>query len=75
MTNMNADSKIPPARVSKSPLTYLRMRDARGHSDDCDCDRCREARDRLYSHRHRYGARTTVSTRRVDRIDENRELY
>jgi len=69
------DHPEPKVRVSKSALTYLRLRDTRGHADGCECPSCAEARDRLYSHKHRYGMRTTVTTRRVDRIDPSRELY
>ena len=65
----------PTVRVSKSALTYLRMKDARGHAPGCGCSGCAVSRDRLYSHRHRYGERTTVTTRRVDRVDPSREMY
>ena len=71
---MNDDSN-PRVRVSRSPLLYLMTRDARGRRNCCSCSSCVEPRDRPYGHRHRYGERTIVSTRRVDRVDISRELY
>lgn len=61
-------------RKSKSPLLYLRMLDLR-RPGDCKCTFCCEMRDRRYGFPKRYGLRTLASTRRVDRIDDNRELY
>ena len=69
------DTPEPRVRMSKSALLFLRLRDTRGHAKDCQCSKCKKARDRLYSHKHRYGLRTTVTTRRVDRVDPSRELY
>lgn len=65
----------PSVRKSRSALLFLRMRDIRGHARDCGCAKCGRERDRRYGFPHRYGLRTTVSTRRVDRVDPNRELY
>ena len=72
---MEDESKGNASRRSRSALLFMRMRDIRGHARSCACDRCRAARDRRYGFPHRYGERTTLTTRRVDRVDPNRELY
>ena len=64
----------PAVRRSKSPLLYLRMLDLR-RPGGCKCTFCCEMRDRRYGFPKRYGLRTTVSTRRVDRVDSRRGLY
>lgn len=73
-------------RRSKSALLYLRMLDVRGSAAGrgCKCSRCLgEAagldrsgqRDRRYGMPKRYGMKTTVTTRRFDRVDPVRSLY
>lgn len=68
-------------RRNKSALLYLRVLDARKTEKGrkCGCARCLGAclgeRDRRYGFPKRYGMKTTVTTRRVDRIDKVRELY
>lgn len=80
---------LPPkpvmrVRRNKSALLYLRVLDARRSEPgrQCQCARClgqclgeRDRRDRRYGFPKRYGMRTTVTTRRVDRVDPIRELY
>jgi hypothetical protein len=63
------------ARRSRSPLLFQKLRDIRGHAKGCKCSKCTAERMRGYSYPHRYGMRTTVTTRRVDRVDPDRELY
>lgn len=74
----------PPAvrvRRSKSAQLYLRVLDARkgGDGKKCGCAKCLGQclgeRDRRYGFPKRYGGRTTVTTRRVDRTDPIRRLY
>ena len=86
---MNIDNCPPPerpvrVRKSKSALLYLRVLDERGDNRElgvCNCARCLGRRlcggkrDRRYGFPKRYGMRTTVTTRRVDRVDPIRELY
>ena len=77
---------LPPkpvmrVRRNKSALLYLRVLDARRSEPgrQCQCarclGRCLGERDRRYGFPKRYGMRTTVTTRRVDRIDPIRKLY
>lgn len=64
-------------RRSKSATLYLRMLDER-RPNGCNCARCLGSsleRDRRYGMPKRYGLRTTVTTRRFDRVDKKRELY
>lgn len=67
-------------RRSKSAFLYLMVLDTRKREGRwCKCSRCigkcLGERDRRYGFPKRYGMRTTVTTRRVDRIDNRRELY
>jgi hypothetical protein len=68
-------------RRNKSALLYLRVLDARRSEPgrQCQCasglGRWLGERDRRYGFPKRYGMRTTVTTRRVDRVDPIRELY
>lgn len=72
-----------PMRVrrNKSALLYLRVLDARRTERGAKCacakclGKCLGDRDRRYGFPKRYGMKTTVTTRRVDRIDPVRELY
>lgn len=72
-----------PVRVrrNKSAFLYLRVLDARKTEKGrrCECarclGRCLGERDRRYGFPKRYGMKTAVTTRRVDRIDRIRELY
>ena len=68
-------------RRSKSALLYLRVRDARNteRGRKCGCAKCLGQclgdRDRRYGFPKRYGMKTALTTRRVDRVDRIRELY
>lgn len=61
---------------SKSAHLYLMVQDnrksRRNQCQNCDTE---SARDRRYGFPKRYGMKTLVSTRRVDRIDPIRSLY
>lgn len=72
----------PPPQIkvrrSKSATLYLRVLDARKREPGrFRCARCAGEidRDRRYGFPKRYGLRTTVTTRRVDRVDPIRQLY
>jgi len=82
----NCSATPPPrpkirVRRSKSALLYLRVQDARRSEEGrkCGCARCLGQRlgkrDRRYGFPKRYGLKTTVTTRRVDRVDPVRKLY
>ena len=65
------------AKIGRSPSAtyYLRLLDERRPQHCCKCSPEGGKRDRRYAFPKRYGERTTVTTRRVDRQDPERELY